>query len=56
MLPKKNGKQVQARISKSFDRASQLGAPLVRVFLKAPGTDPKIGLDRKRGGPEAIGR
>ena len=32
------------RISKSFDRASQLGAPLVRVFLKAPGTDPKIGL------------
>ena len=33
------------RISKSFDRASQLGAPLVRVFLKAPGTDPKIGLE-----------
>ena len=32
------------RISKSFDRAFQLGAPLVRVFLKAPGTDPKIGL------------
>ena len=32
------------RISKSFDRASQLGAPLVRIFLKAPGTDPKIGL------------
>ena len=33
-----------ARISKSFDRASQLGAPLVRIFLKAPGTDSKIGL------------
>ena len=32
------------RISKSFDRASQLGAPLVRIFLKAPGTDPRIGL------------
>ena len=32
------------RISKSFDRAFQLGAPLVRIFLKAPGTDPKIGL------------
>ena len=33
-----------ARISKSFDRASQLGAPLVRVFLKAPGTDSGEGL------------
>ena len=33
------------RIRKSFDRASQLGAPLVRVFLKAPGTDSKIGLE-----------
>ena len=33
------------RIIKSFDRASQLGAPLVRVFLKAPGTDPKVGLE-----------
>ena len=33
------------RISKSFDRASQFGAPLVRIFLKAPGTDPKIGLE-----------
>ena len=32
------------RISKSFERAFQLGAPLVRVFLKASGTDPKIGL------------
>lgn len=32
------------RISKSFDRAVRLGAPLVRIFLKAPGTDPKIGL------------
>ena len=33
-----------ARISKSFDRASQLGAPLVRIFLKAPGTDSGEGL------------
>lgn len=33
-----------ARISTSFDRAVQLGAPMVRVFLKAPGTDPQIGL------------
>jgi len=33
-----------ARISKSFDRASQLGAPLVRIFLKAPGTDSQKGL------------
>ena len=32
------------RISKSFERAVRLGAPLVRIFLKAPGTDPKIGL------------
>ena len=33
------------RISKSFDRASQLGAPLVRVFLKAPGTDSQKGVE-----------
>ena len=33
-----------ARISASFDRAVQLGAPMVRVFLKAPGTDPLAGL------------
>jgi sugar phosphate isomerase/epimerase len=33
-----------ARISKSFDRASLLGAPLVRIFLKAPGTDSGEGL------------
>ena len=33
-----------ARIRKSFDRASQLGAPLVRIFLKAPGTDSVEGL------------
>ena len=33
-----------AKISASFDRAVQLGAPMVRVFLKAPGTDSKIGL------------
>ena len=34
-----------SRISKSFDRAVKLGAPLVRIFLKAPGRDPKIGLE-----------
>ena len=33
-----------AKISVSFDRAVQLGAPMVRVFLKAPGTDPVAGL------------
>jgi sugar phosphate isomerase/epimerase len=33
-----------ARISASFKRAVQLGAPMVRVFLKAPGTDPSAGL------------
>ena len=33
-----------ARISKSFDRASQLGAPLVRIFLKVPGTNSSEGL------------
>jgi hypothetical protein len=33
-----------ARISASFNRAVQLGAPMVRVFLKAPGTDPSAGL------------
>ena len=33
-----------AKISSSFDRAVQLGAPMVRVFLKAPGTDPVAGL------------
>ena len=33
------------RISKSFERAVRLGAPLVRIFLKAPGTDSKIGLE-----------
>jgi hypothetical protein len=33
-----------ARISASFNRAVQLGAPMVRVFLKAPGTDPVAGL------------
>lgn len=33
-----------ARISKSFDRASQLGAPLVRIFLKVPGTNSGEGL------------
>ncbi len=34
------------RIKASFNRAVQLGAPLVRVFLKAPGTDPVNGLKR----------
>ena len=34
-----------ARISKSFDRAVQLGAPLVRIFLKAPGSDSAKGLE-----------
>jgi sugar phosphate isomerase/epimerase len=33
-----------ARISASFNRAVQLGAPMVSVFLKAPGTDPSAGL------------
>ena len=33
-----------ARISASFNRAVQLGAPMVRVFLKAQGTDPSAGL------------
>ncbi len=32
-----------AKIVASFDRAVQLGAPMVRVFLKAPGTDPVVG-------------
>ena len=34
-----------SRISKSFDRAVQLGAPLVRIFLKAPGSDSAKGLE-----------
>mgnify|MGYP001161216081 FL=1 len=33
------------RIKASFNRAVQLGAPLVRIFLKAPGTDPAKGVD-----------
>jgi hydroxypyruvate isomerase len=33
-----------AKITASFNRAVQLGAPMVRVFLKAPGTDPVAGL------------
>ena len=33
------------RISKSFNRAVKLGAPLVRIFLKAPGTDSGKGLE-----------
>lgn len=33
-----------AKILASFERAVQLGAPLVRVFLKAPGTDEEAGL------------
>lgn len=33
-----------ARIISSFDRAVQLGAPMVRIFLKAPGTNPTVGL------------
>jgi sugar phosphate isomerase/epimerase len=33
-----------AKIRASFERSVQLGAPLVRVFLKAPGTDAKAGL------------
>ena len=33
-----------ARISKSFNRASQLGAPLVRIFLKVPGRNSSEGL------------
>ena len=32
------------KIVASFDRAVQLGAPMVRVFLKAPGTDPATGV------------
>ena len=32
------------KIVASFDRAVQLGAPMVRVFLKAPGTDPAAGV------------
>ena len=42
-LPKKRVAS-SAKISASFDRAVQLGAPMVRVFLKAPGTDPVAGL------------
>ena len=33
-----------ARIRASFQRSVQLGAPLVRVFLKAPGTEAEAGL------------
>lgn len=33
-----------AKILASFDRAIQLGAPMVRVFLKAPGTEWSAGL------------
>ena len=33
-----------AKIIASFDRAVQLGAPMVRVFLKAPGTEWSAGL------------
>ena len=33
-----------AKILTSFDRAVQLGAPMVRVFLKAPGTEWSAGL------------
>lgn len=33
-----------AKIRASFERSVQLGAPLVRVFLKAPGTDAEAGL------------
>ena len=33
------------RIKASFNRAVQLGAPLVRIFLKAPGSDPAKGID-----------
>ena len=33
------------RISKSFNRAVKLGAPLVRIFLKAPGTLASKGLE-----------
>ena len=33
-----------AKIRASFERSVQLGAPLVRVFLKAPGTDAEVGL------------
>ena len=33
-----------AKIVASFDRAVQLGAPMVRVFLKAPGTEWATGL------------
>ena len=33
-----------AKILASFDRAVQLGAPMVRVFLKAPGTEWSAGL------------
>ena len=40
----KKRKASTAKISASFDRAVQLGAPMVRVFLKAPGTDPVAGL------------
>ena len=32
------------KIVASFDRAVQLGAPMVRVFLKAPGNDPAAGV------------
>lgn len=32
-----------AAILKSFDRAQKLGAPLVRVFLRAPGEDAAVG-------------
>ena len=42
-LPKKRVAS-SAKISASFDRSVQLGAPMVRVFLKAPGTDPVAGL------------
>ena len=43
--PKEKRQASSARISKSFDRAVQLGAPLVRIFLKAPGSDSAKGLE-----------
>lgn len=40
----KNREASTNKIQASFKRAVQLGTPMVRIFLKAPGTDPVAGL------------
>ena len=40
----KKRKVTSAKISASFKRAVQLGTPMVRVFLKVPGTDLDLGI------------